>query len=91
MTFLLLPCAWKDLFGICCPLCGFQRSVLLLLKGEVMNSFLMFPPLFPMLIALCVLFIGYWTKNKKLKTITWWVMLGVLAFNGIYQNICNTL
>lgn len=84
---LLLPCAWKELFGISCPLCGFQRSVLLLLKGEVVDAFWMFPPLFPMLIALCILFIGYWTKNKKLRIITWWALLGVLAFNGVYQNL----
>ena len=34
----LLPCAWKQLLGISCPFCGFQRAVLLLCKYNRQNE-----------------------------------------------------
>lgn len=52
----LLPCAYKSLFGIDCPVCGAQRSLLLLCKGEWKASFLMYPPLIPVLLFLFLLF-----------------------------------
>ncbi|HCS88412.1 MAG TPA: hypothetical protein DIW30_08545, partial [Bacteroidales bacterium] len=50
----LLPCAWKQLLGVSCPFCGFQRAVILLCKGEVLSSVLMFPPLFPLMFGVCL-------------------------------------
>ena len=43
----LLPCAYKSLFGIDCPICGFQRALVLLLHGDIKQSFLIYPPLLP--------------------------------------------
>ncbi len=51
----MLPCFVKAIFGIDCPVCGFQRSMLLLLKGEYRNSFLMYPPLLFILALLVIL------------------------------------
>ncbi|MBV9986832.1 MAG: DUF2752 domain-containing protein [Chitinophagaceae bacterium] len=45
----MLPCAYKSLFGIDCPLCGFQRALLLMLQGEWKASFALYPPLLPLL------------------------------------------
>lgn len=63
----MLPCFYKAFLGIDCPLCGFQRSFLLLIEGNFKASFLMYPPLFPVL-----LFIGialFWLfSNKKSAT-----------------------
>lgn len=47
----LLPCPFKYLTGIDCPGCGFQRSLLALLKGDVHQSFLLYPPTIPLLIT----------------------------------------
>ncbi len=41
----LLPCAYKSLFGIDCPACGIQRSLISLLKGDLQESFFIYPPL----------------------------------------------
>ena len=41
----MLPCAYKQLFGIDCPICGSQRALLLLLKGDFVGSWVMYPPL----------------------------------------------
>jgi len=51
----LLPCVYKQMLGIDCPLCGFQRSLLLLFKGEVTSSFHMYPPLIPILSLIALL------------------------------------
>lgn len=48
-------CSWKEQFGVDCLTCGFQRSVELLIQGDVVGSFKMFPPTIPFLI--CVLFV----------------------------------
>lgn len=45
----MLPCFSKQIFGLDCPGCGLQRSVALLLKGDLTSSFLMYPGLFPMM------------------------------------------
>jgi hypothetical protein len=47
---MLFPCAYKQLFGIDCPLCGGQRSLMLLVDGHWGKSFLMYPPLIPVLL-----------------------------------------
>ncbi|MES2064153.1 MAG: DUF2752 domain-containing protein [Bacteroidota bacterium] len=46
----LLPCPFKYITGIDCPGCGFQRSLLALLNGDVHQSFLLYPPAIPLLI-----------------------------------------
>jgi hypothetical protein len=45
----MLPCMSKLFFGIDCPMCGFQRALLLLVQGEFLASFYMYPPLLPVL------------------------------------------
>ena len=51
-----MHCSWKSTFGIDCLTCGFQRSFGLLLKGEIIESFIMFPATIPFLIT-CVVFL----------------------------------
>lgn len=46
----MLTCSWKNTLGIDCPGCGFQRSFLKLLQGEVYESLILFPATIPLLI-----------------------------------------
>lgn len=48
----MMPCAFKMLFGIDCPICGFQRSLLALLQGNFIDSFKTYPPLVFVLILI---------------------------------------
>lgn len=84
----LLPCLHKQILGFSCPICGLQRSLLLLWDGEVWASVVQFPPL-PMLIAtpfvLAILFLRRSTKQHYQKLGI--ACLATLAFNWIYQNI----
>ena len=45
----MLPCYTKQIFGFDCPGCGFQRAVVLFFQGQWVDSFLMYPALFPLL------------------------------------------
>lgn len=46
----LIPCPFKYFTGIDCPGCGFQRSVLALVHGDLHESFLLYPPAIPLLL-----------------------------------------
>lgn len=49
-------CPWKRI-GIECMGCGMQRSFILLLKGEFVASFLMYPSLYTLIIMFGFLFV----------------------------------
>jgi hypothetical protein len=87
---LMLPCIYKQLFGLSCPLCGFQRSVVLLLQGNVIGSLEMFPPLFLLLFMIAFYLISFLRKqkvNSKAEKILW-IIVGIsLIANAVYQNI----
>lgn len=85
----LLPCAWKQLLGISCPFCGFQRAVLLLRKGEVWASIMMFPPLLPLMGCVCLIPVLYYYRQRTALKIVWSIVLFCLFLNGIYQNIVH--
>lgn len=46
----MLPCPFKYITGIDCPGCGFQRSVLAMVQGDLHKSFLFYPPAIPLII-----------------------------------------
>lgn len=78
----LLPCPFKYLSGYDCPGCGFQRSVLALLKGDFHHSFDLYPPTLPILVtfAVCLSAYYYWGagSNRLIKimvTITGTIIL----------------
>lgn len=58
----MLPCLNKKLFGMECMGCGFQRSAALLLHGDFIAAFKMYPAIYP-LIALLI----YVLLNLKFK------------------------
>ena len=46
----MFSCYWKKNYGIECVGCGMQRSVILLLKGEFIDAFYMYPAIYSLLI-----------------------------------------
>ena len=62
----MLPCAYKSLFGIDCPTCGIQRSLLFLLKGNFQDSFIAYPPLIFVLSGIFFWLI-YFLKPQSIK------------------------
>ena len=64
----LLPCPFKYFSGYDCPGCGFQRSVLALLKGDFYHSFHLYPPTLPILVtfAVCLSAYYYWGVRSNM-------------------------
>jgi hypothetical protein len=56
----LLPCPFKTITGIDCPGCGFQRSLIALIEGNLAKSWLLYPPTIPLLVL--ALFMGLSSK-----------------------------
>ncbi|QIL39690.1 DUF2752 domain-containing protein [Pedobacter sp. HDW13] len=46
----LISCPFKALTGIDCPGCGFQRSFIAIIQGDLSKSWLLYPPTIPLLI-----------------------------------------
>ncbi len=51
----LLACPYKKYFGVDCFGCGMQRSFMELLKGNLVDSFYLYPALVPMIFLLLLL------------------------------------
>ena len=60
-----LPCFYKSVFGVECPGCGMQRAFIALLRGEFVESFKLYPALFPTIVMLVFLVVHlfYHLKN----------------------------
>ncbi len=67
---LMLPCISKQVLGIDCPGCGLQRSIALLLHGDLVASFQMYPALFPMIALFGFLALNRFVVFKKANAIT---------------------
>ncbi len=61
----MLPCLSKRLFGVDCIGCGMQRSVVLLLKGEFMAAFYMYPAIYPLLTLLVFISFNFFVQFKN--------------------------
>jgi hypothetical protein len=48
----MIPCTTQKFFGIDCPGCGFQRSLLSFIQGDFVGSFQYYPPLYPILLLI---------------------------------------
>lgn len=59
----MFPCLSKTLFGWECLGCGFQRSLLLLLRGDFTGSFRMYPAIYTSLLFL--FFISFHLITKR--------------------------
>ena len=84
----MLPCISKLLFGLDCPGCGLQRSVVLLAKGQVADAFHMFPAVGTTL--LFFLFVGlHFTDRKRnyhqLMIIFAAINAGIMIFAYFYK------
>ena len=91
----LLACPFKYLTGIDCPGCGFQRSVIALMQGEVDKSFFFYPPAIPLIIffayGIADRFYNLDTKNHWVKK-TGFMIVGAIILTsycvklyGIYK------
>lgn len=77
----MLPCLNKTLFGMECPGCGLQRSILLLGKGEFVAAFQMYPAIYPLLLFLMFLGLSAFINFKHSNSIR--AFLAILTIASI--------
>ena len=73
----MLACPYKQGMGIECPGCGLQRSVIELIKGNVADSIMIYPPLLPMLVMFAFLGLHIAFKFKH----------GALVLKGMFIGV----
>lgn len=87
-----LPCFWKHYFDIDCPFCGFQRSVIALLQGDIWKSITLFPALLPLLATGSLFLVHLFFPMEKLKktlNILLLTDLLIMVGNCILKNILH--
>lgn len=65
----LLPCLNKSLFGVDCLGCGIQRAFILLIKGDFIAAFKMYPAIYTLLLFGLFLMITYKLRFKNKQKI----------------------
>jgi hypothetical protein len=75
----MVPCMNKSIFGIDCMGCGTQRAIALLLDGEFIEAFKMFPAIYTLLLFGLTITLHLLDKKRNYLT-----SIAVLAVaNGI--------
>lgn len=75
----MLPCMNKKLFGIECFGCGTQRSLMLLIKGDFIGAFNMFPAIFTTLLFFIVLALHFIDKSRNYQK----AIIGLAITNAV--------
>ncbi|TXD56590.1 DUF2752 domain-containing protein [Polaribacter sp. IC066] len=65
----MLPCFSKTFFGFDCLGCGLQRSLLLLINGNFIDAFKMYPAIFTLLALFLFILLNFKAKFKQSKKI----------------------
>ncbi len=75
----MIPCMNKQLFGVDCLGCGTQRALLLVLKGDFVAAFHMFPAIYTTLIFFAFLGLHFIDKSRNYQKI----IIGLAIVNAI--------
>ncbi|GAA4769715.1 MULTISPECIES: DUF2752 domain-containing protein [Flavobacterium] len=79
----MIPCMNKSLFGVECMGCGTQRSLLLLSKGEFIEAFYMFPPIYTTILFFLILGLNFIDKSRNYNKI----IVSVAVLNALIMVI----
>jgi len=87
----MLPCLYKSIFGIDCPGCGFQRSCIALLKGDLIKSLSLYPATIPIFITAGFFIVNTVFKFKKQNAIKKGLLgiVGVIVVVNYLLNMFN--
>src|SRR5688572_26255843 len=75
----MLTCLSKQYFGVECPGCGAQRSLVCLFKGEFLDSLALYPALIPFFVFMIVSALSL-IKPISLNT-KWVLIVAVITFS----------
>lgn len=61
----MIPCMSKTLFGVECFGCGTQRAFVLLLQGEFIEAFKMYPAIYTLVLLFSFIFLHLIDKSRN--------------------------
>jgi hypothetical protein len=71
----LIPCPFKKITGLDCPGCGFQRSVIALLQGDLVQSFIYYPATCLLLSSLLYIALNYKFQFTNYHSVKKWMFI----------------
>lgn len=83
-------CSFKDHFGIDCPGCGLQRSIIELLKGNLLESIYLCPALLPIIAMFAYLalhLIFRFRHGALILKIMFILNISIISFHYIFKLI----
>lgn len=89
-----LPCMFKAVTHFDCPGCGIQRSFILLIKGDLSASFLIYPALIPILLLFTFLgiqLLARFSKGAAVLKYGYLFCAGIILVSYIYKFITKTV
>lgn len=90
----LFTCPFKANFGFDCPGCGFQRSIIALMKGDFLSSFRIYPAAIPFILILLFTLIHLKIDFKigaKVIKIAYGGVAIIILINYIYKIFTSQL
>jgi len=87
-----LPCYYKKYLGIECPGCGMQRSIIELLRGNIVECLKTYPALFPTIFLVTYLVLHLIFKFEKgafVLKISFIFTASIVMINFIIKLIIN--
>ena len=85
-------CSFREHAGIDCPGCGLQRSILALLRGDLVESILQFPALLPLMAMFAFLAIHLVFRLKHgafVLKVFYITNISIILLNYIYKLIIH--
>jgi hypothetical protein len=68
----MIPCLSKSIFGLDCPGCGLQRSLVLLSKGDFLAAFQMFPAVYSTIFFFGFVGLHFFDKSRNYQKMMIW-------------------
>ncbi len=75
----MIPCLNKKLFGVDCFGCGTQRALVLLLKGDFVGAFTMFPAIYTTVLFFAFLGLHFIDKSRNYQKL----IIGLAITNAV--------
>ncbi|HLW42389.1 MAG TPA: DUF2752 domain-containing protein [Flavobacterium sp.] len=86
----MLPCMHKKMFGTECLGCGTQRAAYMLLQGDFVGAFKMFPAIYTTVLLFVFLFLHFVDKKRDYsKIIIFFAIINaiIMIFAYVYKQI----
>ncbi|MFB9097981.1 MULTISPECIES: DUF2752 domain-containing protein [Flavobacterium] len=71
----MIPCFSKTLFGVECLGCGIQRSLVFLLKGELIAAFKIYPAIYTLILFFLSISLHFIDKRRNYNSPIKWLAI----------------